>query len=172
MPLVVQFSSSTAITSKIIRTICHSRFSHVDIVLPEGLLGASGPDPSINDPGGVRIRSFTPWPYAVKRQARLQISDAIADAVIAAAKSQIGKPFDNEALHAFLSPNPSLTRQWDALDKWFCSELFMWACRTGNLFPYKLAVPMNRINPNDAMIAINQFLPDKDVEGLLNGGSA
>jgi hypothetical protein len=46
MPLQIQFSTSTAFTSGIIRRLTHSPFSHVDFVLPDGLLGVSGKDAS------------------------------------------------------------------------------------------------------------------------------
>ena len=68
--LTLQYSSSTALTSDLIRRICHSQFSHVDMVLQgEGLLGASGEDvyPNFDDPGGVLIRPFDPWPYKIKQ---------------------------------------------------------------------------------------------------------
>lgn len=164
--LVIQFSSSTAFTSRIIRTICHSRFSHIDIVLPgEGLLGASGPDADLHDIGGVRIRSFEPWPYEIKRTVSIETDKA--DAIITAWRSQIGKPFDDEAIHAFLAIHPIYTRSWDALDKWFCSEGVIWACREGGLFPWKLNVPMNCIDPNDGMLMLNPFMSDEDVDTLL-----
>lgn len=167
--LTLQFSSSTALTSKIIRMLTHSRFSHVDIVLPEGLLGASGPGKysTYDDPGGVVIRPLNPWPYEIKRTVTIQTRHA--DAIIAAWRSQIGKPFDDAAIHAFLSVTALTTRNWDALDKWFCSEGIIWACREGGLFDYNLAVPMNKIDPNDCIIFLNPFLSPEDVDTLING---
>lgn len=164
--LIIQFSSSTAFMSRMIRTLCHSRFSHMDIVLPgEGLMGVSGKDDSIADLGGVRIRPFEPWPYEIKRT--ITIKTDKADAIIRAGRSQIGKPFDDEALHAFLSIHPLFTRSWDALDRWFCSEWGIWSCREGGLFPWKLCVPMNKIDPNDGMQLLNPFMSDADVDQLL-----
>ena len=84
---------------------------HVDIVIPgEGLLGVSGPDKSLNDPGGVLIRSFNPWPYLRPPKTVELKTDKEAD-IIAVARTQIGKPFDNTALWDFLSDSPG-DRNW------------------------------------------------------------
>ncbi len=167
--LVLQFSSGTALTSRAIRWFCRSRFSHADIVLAgEGLLGVSGPDNSgtWKDPGGVLIRPWEPWPYEIKRTVTVRTDKA--EAIVSAMRSQIGKPFDDAALHAFMSFTPVYTRTWDALNAWFCSECVIWACREGSLFPWKLCVPMNRVSPNDCMQFLNPFMSDSDVDTLLN----
>lgn len=155
--------------SQLIRAACHSRFSHVDIVVPgEGLLGASGPDPHASptwkDPGGVLVRPFDPWPYEIKRTVTIKTDKA--DAIIARWRTQVGKPFDDGALRAFLFAEP--LHDWRELSQWFCSEGVIWSCETESLFPYKLCVPMNKIDPNDCMQFINPFLSDADVDNLLN----
>ena len=46
----MQYSTSIAFASMVIRRLTHSEFSHVDFILPgEGLLGVSGPDQKIGD---------------------------------------------------------------------------------------------------------------------------
>jgi hypothetical protein len=152
--------------SSLIRRACHSRFSHLDIVLPGvGLLGASGEDKSFHDPGGVRIRPFEPWPYNIIRE--VEIKTDKADAIIELAQSQIGKPFDNAALSAFFNPY-STGRNWRELDKWFCSELYIWACEGAKLFDYPICVPMGMINPNDTMLLTNHLMSPTDIAKLLN----
>ena len=47
-------------------------------------------------------------------------------AVIAAAASQIGKPYDWTALWSFV-----IRRDWQEDDSWFCSELVAWAFAQG-----------------------------------------
>lgn len=166
MSLIVRYSSSDAFMSALIRRACHSRFSHVDIVLPgEGLLGVSGEDKSVHDPGGVRIRPFEPWPYSIFRE--VEIRTDRADAIIAIARSQIGKPFDDAALYAFFNPFPT-DRNWRELAKWFCSEFYIWSCEGGKLFDYPLCVPMNMINPNDTMLLTNHLMSPSDIAKLLN----
>src|SRR5271166_915722 len=120
----IQFSTSTAFMSGLITRACHGPFSHCDIIVPgEGLLGVSGEDKSIGDPGGVRIRTFHPWPYLhLPRVATLAVDDDLASRVIARAKTQLGKPFDNGALWSIISGAPGV-RDWRALESWFCSEL-------------------------------------------------
>ena len=170
--LVVQYSTSTAFASGIIRRLSHSPFSHVDIVLPgEGLLGVSGPDKYVvngkpfNDPGGVLLRPFDPWPYLTPpKVARLQTTSAIVDAVIAAGRSQLGKPFDNSALWGFLedtardAPKTGAARDWRDQASWFCSEWAIWSAETGKLFPYPLAVVENRVTPADTLLCFNPFM--------------
>lgn len=167
--LVVQYSTSTAFASNMIRRLCHSPFSHVDIVLPHvGLLGASGPDKTAKaivngvvgpDPGGVQIRPFDPWPY-LNPPLRASLKTDKADKIIELAKSQIGKPFDDSALYGFLSSEAG-ERDWREQDKWFCSELVTWACEAGGMFPYPLVALKNRVSPADSLLLFNPFMtPD------------
>src|SRR5207248_419249 len=112
-----QFSTSAAFTSRIIRILTCSQFSHTDLVLPgEGLLGASGPDTSIKDLGGVLIRPFNPWPYLdPPRIATVQCREEVARKTIEFARSQIGQPFDKKAMYAFLRDRagvPKTGRDW------------------------------------------------------------
>ncbi len=152
--------------SNLIRRACHSRFSHVDIVLPgQGLLGVSGEDKDLKDPGGVRIRPFEPWPYSIFRE--VTINTDKTDAIIKRGMSQLGKPFDNGALYAFFSP-VGMHRNWREQAQWFCSEWFIWSCEEEGLFPYDLCVPMDMINPNDTMLMVNQFMSKEDIAKLLN----
>src|SRR5271167_1487269 len=100
MSLQIQFSTSTAFMSGLITRACHGPFSHCDIVVPgEGLLGVSGPDKTVQEPGGVRIRTFHPWPYLhPPKVAALLVDDDLSGRVVERAKTQLGKPFDNGAL--------------------------------------------------------------------------
>lgn len=169
--LDIQYSTSTAWQSAVIRRLTHSPWSHVDIVLPEGLLGVSGVDEKINDLGGVRIRPHKAWPYlTTPKVAHLRCSDTVRDAVIAAAKSQMDKPFDNGSLWSFLqdqaeiSPDtPIVERNWRDTTKWFCSELVIWSCAQGGLFPYELVVPKNRITPADTLLMFNPFMSAENI---------
>jgi hypothetical protein len=161
----LQYSTSTAWQSGIIRRLCHSQFSHVDIIVPgEGLMGVSGVDPSIGDLGGVRIRPFNAWPYLrPPKVAHLRCTDEIAQRIIANGRSQLGKPFDNDALWDFLSDHPG-DRDWRAQDKWFCSEFAIWCLETGGFFPYPLIASKNRVTPADSLIMINPFMVPYDIE--------
>ncbi len=147
--IVLQFSTSLAWQSAVIRRMCHSPFSHVDFVLEDrSCLGAS-------DPGGVAIRQSEYQDFGMRRRAIIQTDKA--DAIHAAAKSQLGKPFDDSALYDFLSDKPG-DRNWRSTDRWFCAELLAWACEAAGLWPYKLLVPKNRISPADLLLLLNPFI--------------
>ena len=107
--ITLQFGASNTPLSWLVRAATGSPWSHVDFVLPDGrLLGAL--------PGqGVRIHN-----QPDTRTIRLQV-DA-PPAVLDWALSQLGKPYDwGGALSA------GLRRDWQQEDRWFCSELVMWA---------------------------------------------
>lgn len=99
-------------TCFLIRTVTWSRFSHVDICLPEGLLGARPPKVSIE-------------PYGYQPKARVQYvrcKELSPEEELIAHKfwrDQIGKPYDYLAVAGNL-----VHRDWKSEDKWFCSELF------------------------------------------------
>jgi hypothetical protein len=174
--LLIQYSTSVAFASGIIRRLTHSRFSHVDIVIPnEGLLGVSGPDCGTtvgvewrrqhgmsHDIGGVRIRDFHPWPYmSPPKVAHLQTSDVVVQSVHAWGRAQIGVPFDSKALYHFLRDRGGLKtihRDWRDPAQWFCSEFVIRAAEIGGLFTYPLAVEKDVISPNDTLLIFNQFM--------------
>ncbi len=175
--LAIQFSTSTAFASGIIRRLTHSPFSHVDLVLADGLLGVSGKDDSISDPGGVMVRPYGMWPYLFPpRVAKLSCTAEVADAVIAAGRSQIGKPFDNSALwgflddlgHRVLTMHPTAARDWNDTKSWFCSELVAYALIQGKFFPYNLVVLKNRVSPADLLLMLNPYMEDDNIEEFLD----
>ncbi len=158
--LIIQYSTSFAWASWVIRAMCHSRFSHVDIVIPgEGLLGVSGSDKKLKDPGGVVIRPFEAWEYKDKETITLRTNTA--DDVIRIAKTQLDKPFDNSALYRFLGP--PYPRNWRELDRWFCSELVIWALEEAVFFPYQLVQNKDRVTPADSLLFLNPFMSSVDI---------
>jgi hypothetical protein len=163
MALEYQFSTSTAFASRIIRILTCSQFSHVDLILPgEGLLGVSGSDKSIKDPGGVIIRQFNAWPYLEPPKiARVQCSDDVARKTVDFVRAQIGRPFDKKALWAFLRDRagaPKTDRNWRDPSAWYCSEVQARGLEVGGLFPYPLIQPKNLISPNTLLIYLNPFI--------------
>lgn len=161
--LQYQFSTSTAFASRIIRLLTCSEFSHVDLVLPgEGLLGVSGSDKSIKDPGGVIIRPFNCWPYLnPPKIARVQCSEECASKTVEFVRGQIGKPFDKKALYAFLRDRagvPRTGRNWRDPKAWFCSEVQVRGLEVGGLFPYPLVQPKDVISPQALLLYLNPFM--------------
>jgi hypothetical protein len=167
--LSIQFSTSKAFASGIIRRLTHSPFSHVDLVVPEGLLGVSGKDDSNHDAGGVIIRPKQAWPYLTPpKVAHIQCSEQIAANVIAVCRSQLGKPFDHSALWAFFDDQAvekhcMQVRDWRETSQWFCSELVTWSLEQGGLFSYQLAVAKNRVTPADVLLMINPYMPADNI---------
>ena len=124
---------------------------------------------SIHDPGGVMIRPFDAWVYLEPPKiARVQAPEATIRGVIEAAKSQLGKPFDQSALWGFLSDQAmEKKRNWRDPTQWYCSELMTWAEESGKLFPWPLVITKDRITPADNLLLINPFMTPENVGEFL-----
>jgi hypothetical protein len=151
--IILQFSTSFAWQSGVIRFLCHSPFSHVDLILPDpvphGCLGAS-------DPGGVTVRAHDYQPFKTRRRATIKTDKAYE--IVKLVQSQIGKPFDPKAMKAVLSDEP---REWREPDAWFCSELIAWALEKSGFFSH-LIVPKNRITPSDLVLLLNVWIDPEE----------
>jgi hypothetical protein len=158
--LKFQFSSSTAWQSRVIRKLCASPFSHVDLVLPDGnLLGASDSPtaPCISgNPRGVAVRPANYQLFDIRRELHIQTDKA--DAVIAKIMTQLGKPFDGDGIHHFLD-DTVYTRNWRDPSSWFCSELDAWGCED-TYWEQELLWPKGRISPTGLFFL---FMFDKNV---------
>jgi hypothetical protein len=175
----LEFSTSLDWTSGIIRRLCHSPFSHVDYIVPEGLLGASD-SPNIpiitGNPHGVAIRPTNYHLFGIRRRAIITCSTDVAAKFDATMRSQLGKPFDDKAVHAFLSdPDDEITqaRDWRTVDQWFCSELKTWGLETAGLWPFNLIVAKNHVDPADLLLLLNPFIDTltfwEQIPGLVLG---
>jgi hypothetical protein len=164
--VVIQFSTSTAWQSGIIRKICHSPFSHVDVVMDGGCLGASdqGKDSPVlaGNPQGVAVRPHEYQEFGIRRRAVIRIPTADKQRFESLLRAELGKPFDGEALHAFLSTRTSIGRDWRDADKWFCSELVTWALEEAGFFNYDLAVSKDRVSPADLLLILNPAMANLD----------
>ena len=147
----------------------HGPFSHADFILPgEGLLGASGPDASLKDPGGVLIRKFNPWPYLhPPKVAKLEVSDELAARVIARARTQIGKPFDNAAVWNIISGERGV-RDWRALAGWFCAEFITWVLEVESFFNYTLITTKDRVTPDDLLLMVNPYMSEANIKEFIS----
>jgi hypothetical protein len=175
--ICIQYSTSTAFASMVIRRLSHSRFSHVDFLIPgEGLLGVSGPGHYISgsgapfhDIGGVIVRPFNAWPYLEPPKiARIQTSDEVVRKAVDAARSQMGKPYDDGALWGFLGdPAREMQRNWRDEGQWYCSELLTWALELAGLWPYPIVVTKDRVSPADNLLLINPFMAPENIADFL-----
>lgn len=109
------FSTTRHPFSGLIRAATWSRWSHVALVAGPHVIEAVAL-------GGVRQVSRG---YALQRASEHCLVDLPAhnaQAIIDAARSQIGKPYDWTAVAGL-----GLHRDWQEDDAWFCSELVAWA---------------------------------------------
>lgn len=131
------FSTNNMIGSVLIRFGTWSRFSHVDLIMPDGqtVVGSTALAGGVHEyPLKDRIAESRSW--------AIYECDADGDLVAKFARSQIGKAYDwlgciGIAFH----------RDWQGGDKWFCSELSEW-CLAQAKFP--LVNPdlrLNRVTP-------------------------
>lgn len=132
MEIKLRFISEHSIGSAAIRFWTWSKYSHVDIVLPEGYLGARK--------DGVKIRPFDYCKPSRVDMGIIECSDEVANKVIEFAKAQIGKPYDFEAITGIV-----FHRDWAEDDSWICSELVAAAFQNAddNLIDNKA----NRVTP-------------------------
>lgn len=163
MTIQLQFSTSTEMSSAIIRRVSHSPFSHVDVVMDWGdsLLGASNsPKAPITEgnASGVALRPKDYQVFGIRRIARIAVPPAAETKFYELVHSQLGKPFDDGALYAFLSPDVSVERDWREADKWFCSELVTWALEQAGAWPYEILVSKNRVSPADLLLMVNPLV--------------
>jgi hypothetical protein len=147
--VVIQFSSSTAWQSWVIRKLCHSDFSHVDLVLPDGnLLGASDMGPLspclAGSSQGVAIRPPNYQEFYIRRNA--VIATPLADRIYELARSQLGKPFDSGAMKSFFGEED---RNWEETECWFCSELVAWCFMKAPYWSIPIMWAKNRVTPGD-----------------------
>jgi len=114
----VLFCTSKLPGAAIIRAVTWSDWSHVAIIDGEEVIEATWP--------AVRV---VPLADVLAKHSSFVVADIPCQdpaAVIAAASSQIGKPYDLTALFGMLA-----RRDWQEADAWFCSELVAWAFQQG-----------------------------------------
>lgn len=110
--IIAQFSTDNDLESRAIRWATGGDFSHVDLVLPDGLLGARAK-------GGVQLRPFDYKTFTSK--VRVSCEVPFESAALAFAKSQIGKPYNFGAIRDMLLHRQ---RQFTfSPPSWYCDEL-------------------------------------------------
>jgi hypothetical protein len=160
--LTIRFSTSGSgranWISAAIRRLNHSPFSHCDYLLPDGnLLGASDMGPASpcieGNPRGVAIRPPNYQRFGYRRDMVLKTDRA--DAVLAAAMKELGKPFDSSSMWDLLTDAFPGERDWMNPDAWFCAELTIATLDEAGFFlPKKLIWPKNRVSPTDLLLLL------------------
>lgn len=129
-------------SSQLIAAFSAGHLSHVDCLLPSGLLLGARSDRVGGVPAGVRIR-----PQSYANFTRVEVMDVPSTAQQTRAFhrfliKQIGKPYDHQAIFAF-----ALNRDWREDDAWICSELQAAALEHAGVFRSPLYLAANKITP-------------------------
>lgn len=144
----LQFSCGSDLSAWAIKRFEHGAWSHVDAILPDGSLLGARDDICKGIPSGVRIRPPDYYAFAAIKKVTIYVPDVVEAAFYSFLRSQVGKPYDETAIVAFV-----FDRNWRDNDSWFCSELQAAAGEAAGLFPYKLAITDNRLTPGDLFLA-------------------
>lgn len=120
--------------------------SHTEAVMPDGtLLGA-------HIDGGVQARpaDYDKGQFSRQLFVHLPTDDDMAGKFYAFLRSQLGKPYDVEAIIAFVA-----RRDWQEPDSWFCSEIQAAALVACGWFASPLATEFNHITPRDLLLIVS-----------------
>lgn len=109
------FSTSYHPMSMVIRACTWSNWSHVALIDGDDVIEATAL-------AGVRRYPVVLAINHAKRWGIVDLPSRNPQMVIAAAASQIGKPYDYSAILGI-----GLHRDWQMDDRWFCSELIAWS---------------------------------------------
>ena len=129
----VLLCSSNKLGSRIIRAVTWSRWSHAAIIDGDEVIEAVWP----------RVR-VSPLADALVSHPRWVIIDipVVDEALaIAAARSQVGKPYDLLGVLGL-----GLKRNWQEDDSWWCSELVSWTAKQGGTDLFR-SEALHRITP-------------------------
>ena len=148
MPIKLQFVCEAALSSQVIAWFSSGHFSHVDAVLNNGYLIGARYDTCGGQLPGVRIRP--PGYHKFTRRVIMDVPATPAqtkkfyDFMLA----QQGKPYDREAIWAFL-----FNRDWREDDSWICSEVVS-AAGEASVLP-RLFSPVWKITPGACALAFS-----------------
>ena len=129
------FSRKHHIGSLLLRAFLWSEWSHVAIVDGEDVIEAAAG-------AGVRRRPLAEMLAESSEFVIVILQAPNAQAVVAAAASQIGKPYDWMGVLGI-----GFRRRWQQNDSWFCSELVAWAFHTAGCPLFR--IDAWRITPRD-----------------------
>jgi hypothetical protein len=124
MSVRVIFSRNHSLPSLFLRAALWSPWSHVALVAGETVIEAS----SIH---GVRERPLADFMADATKVAIIELPGD-ADRAIAAARSQIGKPYDWRGILGI-----GFRRRWQDQDAWSCSELVAWAIEQSGVLLFR-----------------------------------
>lgn len=146
--ITLMFSTADTAFSALIRATTWSSWSHVALVDGDSVIEASVFK-------GVRRVSLADAVRRVKSIQLVELPCRDPAAVIAAAASQIGKPYDYAGVLGL-----GFRRNWQDDDAWYCSELIAWAFSAASE-PRFRADAVRRITPEHLwMLAPANQIPE------------
>lgn len=113
------FTRRRAIGSLLLRTVMWSAWSHCALIDDDHVIEAAFGH-------GVRRRPLDELLDEASEFEIVEIPVGSPTAVLAAARTQIGKPYDWRGVLGIAA-----RRRWQDTDSWFCSEFIAWACARG-----------------------------------------
>ena len=137
MTVQVVFSRNHAPGSILLRGLLWSPWSHCALVDGDMVIEAAAFH-------GVRERPLQEFMADATKAAMLELPGD-QNAIIVAARTQLGKPYDWQGVAGI-----GFRRRWQDKDAWFCSELVAWAFEAGGQ-PLFRSQPW-RITPRDIYI--------------------
>jgi hypothetical protein len=160
MSIQLQFVCEAALSSRAIAWFSAGHLSHVDAVLDDGNLLGARDDRVGGKPSGVQIRPQGYIKFSRRVVMTVPTSPLQSKSFYTFLISQIGKPYDKEAIWAFM-----FNRNWRADDSWICSELVTAAGEKSGILP-ALYLAANKITPVSCAVAFSA------VEGTVRPSTA
>jgi hypothetical protein len=152
--ITVGFCRGRDLTSKLIGWFGGGYYSHVTTLLPDRKhVIDSRADEIDGVPSGVQVRPLTYLkPYTID-WVELPASNGASSRIIAALKSQLGRPYDEIGIYHYLT-GAIKDRNWSDETAWFCDELAVWSWMQGPLLSPILfpTLEPNRITPGGAAL--------------------
>ena len=145
----LQFVRENDLASRVIAWFSAGHFSHVDTVLDDGQLLGARDDSVGGKPPGVQIRPPGYAHFVVRVVMAVPVTAEQKAAYLAFLCDQVGKPYDTEAIWAFL-----FNRNWREADSWICSELAAAGAEHAEIVP-RLYLAANKITPVAFALAIS-----------------
>lgn len=150
--IILQFADNESTGSKLIEWYDHGKYSHVDTVLPDGSLLGARDDEIGGIPKGVQVRPSDYVRGDILLRVSLEAPDAIVKSYYDFVMSQVGKPYDETAIAAFV-----VGRNWTENDSWFCSELVASGLEKAG-YVHMLSAPVNKIAPDDLLLILSAMV--------------
>lgn len=132
--------------SWVIRAGSWSKWSHVALIDGDDVIESVALHGVVRTPLATRQRQDPRWAIAT-------LACADRTAIIRAAKTQIGKPYDYTGVIGI-----GLHRDWQEADSWFCSELVAWAFQQGGSPLFRTGA-CRRVTPQDIWMLAPAVIP-------------